>query len=145
MKKQRKELREKMFFFLYYSDPKTFGQALTAASEGDAALCVFDLFCVWGFACFQMFLLKGIRRWGWGHTCLLAGCSTGLQHSQAPPQPPGVPRVHSPAPSTHPDWWGHALPRAPRSTHPPTAPHTRFEPQRRVCSFVSNQQIWACL
>lgn len=132
-----------MMIFLYSSDPKTFGQALTAASKGNAALGVFGLFCVWGFACFQMFLLKGIRRWCWGHTCLLAGCSTGLQHDQTPSQPPGFSGVRFPAPSTRPGWWGHALPRAPHSA--PTAPHTRFEPQRRVCSFVSNQQIWACL
>lgn len=38
--------------FLCSSDPKTSGQAPTAASEGNAALRAFVLFCVWGFDCF---------------------------------------------------------------------------------------------
>lgn len=42
----------KIMTFLRSSDPKTSGQAPTAASEGNAALRAFVLFCVWGFDCF---------------------------------------------------------------------------------------------
>lgn len=42
----------KIMTFLCSSDPKTSGQAPIAASEGNAALRAFVLFCVWGFDCF---------------------------------------------------------------------------------------------
>lgn len=98
MRARRRAIREELslfshqnddFFFLQSSDLKTLGQAPTTSSEGNAALGALNTLFVlcFGFLWLLNAPLEGDQRWGCGHTCFLAGCSTSLRYSRQTLQP----------------------------------------------------------